>query len=135
LKELLKETKMKKEKKNCKRPAPESGEKNIQKRIVIGFEENTFPDYPNYAGSDDIYYHDKEEDLNPEERYKIKKSYKRAGKRNGKKIIEDATDSYLDIPGNELDELQENEGSEYEENNLYSLGGNNYNDLDEYKGY
>jgi hypothetical protein len=126
---------MKKDKKNYKLTAPESGEKNIQKRIVIGFEENTFPDYPNYAGSDDIYSHDKEEDLNPEETYKIKKSYKRAGKKNVKKIIEDATDGYPDVRGNELDELQENERFEDEENNFYSLGGNNYNDLDEYKGY
>ncbi|MGA7721354.1 MAG: hypothetical protein WCA84_09260 [Ignavibacteriaceae bacterium] len=126
---------MKKDKKNYKRPAPESGEKNIQKRIAIGFEENTFPDYPNYAGSDDIYYHDKEEDLNPEETYKIKKSYKRAGKKNVKKIIEDATDDYPDVRGNELDEMLENERFEDEKNNFYSLGGNHYNDLDEYIGY
>jgi len=125
---------MKKDKKNYKRPLPESGEKNFQKRVAIGMEENTFPDYPSYAGSDDIYNTDKEEGLNPEETSRIKKSYKRAGKKNGIKIFEDTTGYDLDIPGNELDEMQENEGSEDEENNFYSLGGDDHNDLEEDKG-
>ena len=41
--------------------------------------------------------------------------------------------SDLDIPGSELDDEQENAGNEDEENNYYSLGGDDHNDLDEDK--
>jgi hypothetical protein len=34
----------------------------------------------------------------------------------------------LDVPGSELDNNQENIGSEDEENNYYSLGGDNHDD-------
>ena len=37
----------------------------------------------------------------------------------------------LDVPGSELDDEQEDIGSEDEENNYYSLGGDNHNDLEE----
>jgi hypothetical protein len=40
----------------------------------------------------------------------------------------------LDVPGSELDDLQEKVGSEDEENNYYSLGGDDHNDLEEDKG-
>jgi hypothetical protein len=39
----------------------------------------------------------------------------------------------LDIPGAELDDEQENIGNEDEENNYYSIGGDDHNDLDEDK--
>jgi hypothetical protein len=45
---------------------------------------------------------------------------------------EDALDdSDLDIPGAELDDKEENIGSEDEENNYYSIGGDEHNDLEE----
>jgi hypothetical protein len=37
----------------------------------------------------------------------------------------------LDVPGSELDDEEEAIGSEDEENNYYSLGGDEHNDLDE----
>lgn len=37
----------------------------------------------------------------------------------------------LDVPGSELDDRQEETGDEDEENNLYSLGGENHEDLEE----
>jgi hypothetical protein len=40
----------------------------------------------------------------------------------------------LDVPGSELDDEQERIGSEDEENNYYSIGGDNHNDLDEDNG-
>ena len=40
----------------------------------------------------------------------------------------------LDIPGAELDDLQEDIGSEDEENNYYSLGGEDHLDLEEDQG-
>lgn len=38
----------------------------------------------------------------------------------------DASGSDLDVPGSELDDASESLGSEDEENNLYSLGGDNH---------
>jgi hypothetical protein len=37
----------------------------------------------------------------------------------------------LDVPGSELDDDKEEIGSEDEENNSYSLGGDNHEDLEE----
>ena len=56
------------------------------------------------------------------------------GKNNEKDFIEDQSGSDLDVPGSELDDEQEKIGSEDEENNYYSLGGDGHNDLDEDKG-
>ncbi len=39
----------------------------------------------------------------------------------------------LDVPGGELDDEAEETGNEDEENNYYSLGGDNHSDLDEDK--
>ena len=40
----------------------------------------------------------------------------------------------MDIPGSEYDDEQEAIGAEDEENNYYSLGGDNHNDLEENQG-
>ena len=45
----------------------------------------------------------------------------------------DRLDNGLDVPGSELDNQQEKIGSEDEENNYYSLGGDDHNDLEEDK--
>lgn len=37
----------------------------------------------------------------------------------------------LDVPGSELDNPEETTGNEDEENNYYSLGGDNHDDLEE----
>jgi len=47
--------------------------------------------------------------------------------------IEEAGDN-LDIPGAELDDAQEEVGSEDEENNYYSIGGDGHDNLEEDKG-
>ena len=39
----------------------------------------------------------------------------------------------LDVPGSELDDESEKSGNEDEENNYYSLGGDDHSDLDEDK--
>ena len=45
---------------------------------------------------------------------------------------EDAVDgNNLDVPGSELDDEQEDIGSEDEENNYYSIGGDEHNNLEE----
>jgi hypothetical protein len=43
----------------------------------------------------------------------------------------DFTGEDLDVPGSELDDDQEEKGTEDEENNLYSLGGDEKNNLEE----
>jgi hypothetical protein len=40
----------------------------------------------------------------------------------------------LDVPGSELDDADEQVGEEDEENNYYSLGGDNHDDLEEDNG-
>jgi hypothetical protein len=56
------------------------------------------------------------------------------GRNNEKEFSEDVSGDDLDIPGAELDDEDEAVGSEDEENNYYSIGGDNHNDLDEDKG-
>lgn len=91
--------------------------------------------YPIYPASEDIYRHDKEEkDLDPERISEIKASNEKSVKKNAKSFEDDKYGDDLDVPGSELDDQQESIGSEDEENNYYSLGGDNHNDLDENKG-
>jgi hypothetical protein len=93
-------------------------------------------EYPLYPDSEDIYRKFREEtSLDPEDISKIKRT-----ERDEKEVLDvddelnnDITGSDLDIPGSDLDDGQEMIGSEDEENNYYSLGGDNHNDLDEDK--
>ena len=97
-------------------------------------EKTDLPGYPLYPSSDDLYNRFKEEeDLDPENPSKKKTSNEAAGKRNEKDFEEVKTGKDLDVPGSELDDQQENIGSEDEENNYYSLGGDNHDDLEEDK--
>ena len=93
--------------------------------------------YPVYPANEDIFNKFKEEgNIDPEDTSKTKESEKnnKAGKNNEKDFDEDKSGSDLDVPGSELDEEKEKVGSEDEENNYYSLGGDDHNDLDEDKG-
>ncbi|MEP7195944.1 MAG: hypothetical protein ABI851_05450 [Saprospiraceae bacterium] len=93
-----------------------------------------FPGYPIYPSKEDIFNHDKkEENINPEDLSQIKESNELPNVRNEKDFHEDISGNDLDVPGSELDDKQENIGSEDEENNYYSIGGDNHNDLDEAK--
>ncbi len=81
--------------------------------------------YPHYPPTEDIYNQEKEEkDLNPEDPSKKKIP-------NKKDVNHTVLGSDLDVPGSELDDQQESVGSEDEENNYYSLGGDDHNNLDE----
>jgi len=91
-----------------------------------------FPGYPSYPAADDIYRKGKEESaLDPEDTSKRKPLNEKPGTRNEKDFQEDMSGDDLDVPGSELDDQQESVGSEDEENNYYSLGGDNHNDLEE----
>jgi hypothetical protein len=98
-------------------------------------EKNNLQGYPLYPNSEDIYKISQEErDFNPKDISKTKESNDNIGKNNEKDFMDDASGSDLDIPGSELDDEQENVGSEAEENNYYSLGGDDHENLDEDKG-
>ncbi len=76
-------------------------------------EDKKFP-LPIYDKEDDIY--SQEEELSLDEETDI------------------TPEGDLDIPGSELDDADENIGEEDEENNGYSIGGDNHNDLEEDDG-
>lgn len=81
--------------------------------------EDKFPGYPHYSKNEDIY--EQEERVLDE----------RVGQETPMQEEERSLDEGLDIPGSELDDEQEEIGSEDEENNYYSLGGDNHEDLEQ----
>ncbi len=90
------------------------------------------PGYPTNPATEDVYNKWKEEkEVNPEDPSKQKTSNEIPGTRNEKAFADDLSGSDLDVPGSELDDAQESVGSEDEENNHYSLGGDNHKDLEE----
>jgi len=94
------------------------------------------PAYPVYPASEDIYNKfKKEKNMDPEDILKEKKSDKsdNAPANIEKESDVDVYGSNLDVPGSELDDEQENVGNEDEENNYYSIGGDDHNNLDEDK--
>jgi hypothetical protein len=95
------------------------------------------PGYPLYPANEDIFNKSKEErDINPEDTSKSKAPNENAsaGRNNEKDFEEDVSGGDLDVPGSEQDEKKEFIGSEDEENDYYSLGGDDHNDLEEDKG-
>ena len=91
-----------------------------------------FPGYPLYPRNEDIYYKSKEEqEIDPEDITKLKERKAKSKHSEDEKAdhLED-----MDVPGSELEDAKEKVGSEDEENNYYSLGGGEHNDLEEDKG-
>lgn len=93
---------------------------------------NKFPGYKKYAPSEDIYNRGKKEmELDPNNLSRKKSPNEKRDLRNEKDFDEDMSGDDLDVPGSELDDQQESVGSEDEENNYYSIGGDNHIDLEE----
>ncbi len=112
---------MKLDYKNTKRPVPEMGSE---------LKENF-----SYPPNQDVYAQMKEEsELDPENPSRMKDSTENVGAWNEKSFSEDMVGDDLDVPGSEMDDEQENNGMEDEENNYYSLGGDNHEDLEENRG-
>lgn len=82
-------------------------------------EDKKFP-LPVYKKEDDIYNQEKEEPLEDDDAPGKKRTRNESGPGDD-----------LDIPGAELDDSDEVIGEEDEENNYYSLGGDDHNDLEE----
>ena len=97
-------------------------------------DKNNFREYQGYPVSEDIYKKYKEEkEIDPEDTSEIKFPFDidENGISNELDFDDDISGSDLDVPGSELDDDQELIGNEDEENNYYSLGGDDHNDLDE----
>lgn len=105
--------------------------------IAGSYDENSKDGYPVYPAGDDIYVKGKKiENMDPEDLSHAKRPTDAlpAGKNNEKNFDEDYSGDDLDVPGTELDDDLEQVGSEDEENNYYSLGGDDHDDLDENQG-
>ena len=111
-------------------------DKNNSKTNTDNAPENNddFPGYPPYPAGEDIYNNSKEVDLPSGSKIEINPTVERVDKLNEKNFNEDKSGGDLDIPGAELDDQEERIGSEDEENNYYSLGGDNHENLEEDKG-
>ena len=100
-------------------------------------DDNILPGYPIYPENEDIYNNYLEEkDIDPED-IRRKKEVLGNNKMRSSLVSEmdsESPGSGLDIPGAELDDEMENIGSEDEENNYYSLGGDDHDDLEENRG-
>ncbi len=81
-----------------------------KKKIEKEDEEKNLPGNPSYSEKEDIYTQGEKEPLEEED---------------------DISPEGLDIPGAELDDADELIGEEDEENNYYSLGGDDHDDLEE----
>ena len=112
---------MKLDPKNTKRPIPDM--------------DNELKENFNYPPNEDVYAQMKEEsEIDPENPSQLKDSAEETGAWNEKSFKEDMVGDDLDVPGSEMDNEQENNGMEDEENNYYSLGGDNHEDLEENRG-
>jgi len=106
-------------------------EKGVQNQTTRKNEEESFPSYPLYPPDEDIFNKDQKVELNPEDPTKRKVPYEKPGKMNEKDFEEDVSGSDLDVPGPETDDEEALAGSEDEENQYFSLGGDDHEKLDE----
>ncbi len=90
--------------------------------------------YPIYPKKDDIYSRAEEvKDIDPDDlsRIKPKGNQFELDPDEDLEIDGNLLDDDLDVPGSDLDDELEDIGSEDEENNYYSIGGDNHEDLEE----
>ncbi|MCW3084692.1 MAG: hypothetical protein JWP12_2058 [Bacteroidetes bacterium] len=109
--------------------AADAREKKLEEEKSFEKAEEKYPYHPksDYPESDDLFSREKEAgDLNPEDLSETKAANLQRGELNEKDFKTRKTASDLDIPGSELDDEQEEIGSEDEENNYYSLGGDDH---------
>lgn len=109
--------------------------KNEKKTNSNKKKDDYLPGYKHYPSNEDIYSRSKEEkDLDPEDPTKLKPENIDPDAKNEKDFKQSVSGDDLDIPGNEEDEEAMGDGNEDEENNFYSLGGDNHENLEEDQG-
>jgi hypothetical protein len=85
-----------------------------------------------YPEADDIYTKSTlQQNINPQNTAVLKESNEKQNLGNEKSFKEDVFGNDLDVPGSDADDTDELIGSEDEENNYYSLGGDNHKNLEE----
>ena len=100
-----------------------------------GIEMTNTPGYPSYPEGEDIdRNYTESEEIDPENIFQIKTINTDDEYYKHEIFRHTGNGDDMDVPGSELDDELEDIGSEDEENNYYSLGGDDHNDLDEYKG-
>lgn len=110
---------------------PDSNKPVIKAAAVKRIAPGGYPEYP--AGEDIYVVSQEEQEIDPDDLSKTKQPVERHNEEhaNEKNFEEDKSGSDLDVPGAELDDESEAIGSEDEENNAYSLGGDGHNNLEE----
>jgi hypothetical protein len=88
-------------------------------------EEKEKEDKFKYPASEDIYYHANETNIDPDA---LIETGILQPKKNHIEKSDNLPGNGLDVPGSSQDDEQEKIGSEDEENNYYSLGGDNHDD-------
>jgi len=93
--------------------------------------------YPEYPASEDIYQQfNEEKEIDPED-INATKAINKTGEfksMNEKDYHDDVTGRDLDIPETESEADMEDSGNGDEENDYYSIGGDNHTDLEEDQG-
>ena len=96
---------------------------------------NDLPGYPIYPANEDIFNkYQEEKEINPEDISKPKAVLTDDESNAETDLNSKLRGSDLDVPGSELDDEMEAIGSEDEENNYYSIGGDEHNNLEENQG-
>lgn len=95
--------------------------------------QDDLPGYKHYPQEEDVYLQDQvDHEIDPE--VNSRKKTPAVDEVNEKSFDEEVSGADLDIPGAELDDLLEDIGSEDEENNYYSIGGDEHHNLEEDQG-
>jgi len=87
--------------------------------------------YPNYPEGEDIYKKETESQIDPEKLAEVPAKTLTGAEEESLKKGKEIDHVGIDVPGAELDDAAEETGSEDEENNYYSLGGDANSALDE----
>ncbi|XZF15092.1 hypothetical protein ACTHGU_03075 [Chitinophagaceae bacterium MMS25-I14] len=88
-------------------------------------DDKKYPGYPAYSSGEDIYSQEEKAGEIEADDENVADAFRKQKKDNS---------MGLDVPGAEDDDADELIGEEDEENNYYSLGGDNHNDLEEDNG-
>lgn len=101
-------------------------EKNKNKKKKS--KKENLPGYEPYPSNEDIFNQEQEVDIDLKDESQLEDINK-----SPEKTKKNLTGENLDVPGSELDDAAEDIGSEDEENNYYSIGGDKHEDLEEDK--
>jgi hypothetical protein len=106
--------------------------KNKQDDQVNNQEDEDSSAYPLYRATEDIYNQSKNEgELDADSNTEIADPTSVIKDWHDKEFDADSLKSELDVPGADLDDTDKKTGREDEENDYYSIGGDEHNDLEE----